>query len=142
MSGLKSERRGENRGSTRFQVQDNVFAILKQPQYRELGKIIDISESGISFLCINEGDWAEEPFSIDLICSEEERSGHLAMLKNIPLQPISYCKKDYCSAELRSPNMSLSHYMRRCGVAFADLDKEQRTRLNMFISSHAAAARA
>ncbi len=137
MSGSKSNSLGENRSSTRFQVQDNVFAILKQPQYRELGKILDISESGISFLCINEGDWDEKPFSIDLIFNEEKKSGHLAMLKNIPLKPISYCKKDYCHSESMLQNMSLTHQFKRCGVAFADLDKEQRARLDVFIASHA-----
>ncbi|MFW8600807.1 PilZ domain-containing protein [Desulfobacterota bacterium M19] len=139
MSGSKSKNRGENRNSTRFQVQDNVFAILKQPQYRELGKILDISESGISFLCINEGDWDVEPFSIDLIFSEEKKSGHIAILKDIPLKPISYCKKDYCPPEPGSQNMSLSRQFKRCGVAFADLDKEQRSLLDVFIASHAVA---
>ncbi len=138
MSDLKSKHLGENRSSTRFQVRDNVFAILKQPQYRELGKILDISESGISFLCINEGDWDEKPFTIDLIFSEEKKSGHIAMLKNIPLKPISYCKRDYCHSESKPQKMSLSYQFKRCGVAFAGLNKEQRALLDVFIVSHAA----
>lgn len=139
MSDSKSKGLGENRSKTRFQMQDNVFAILKQPQYRELGKILDISESGISFLCINEGNWDEEPFRIDLIFSEENKSGQLAMLKNIPLRPISYCKKDYYSSDSRPQSRPLSQQFKRCGVAFADLNKEQRAMLDVFIVRHAVA---
>ena len=54
----------EKRLSKRYRVTDKAFALLKQPQYKELGKIVDISETGISFLCINQGDWTEAPFKL------------------------------------------------------------------------------
>jgi len=76
----------EKRKSKRFLVSNNAYALLKQPQYKELGKIIDISESGLSFLCVNQGDWTEAPFVVDIFLSDELELayGQQNILKNIP----------------------------------------------------------
>jgi hypothetical protein len=124
----------EQRNSTRFNVGENVYALLKQPQYHELGKVIDISETGISFLCLNEGDWADEPFSIDIISSEErQESGNMMTISGLPLRPISYCR----DGKQDSSAVNLSNAFKRCGVAFDQLNDQQKFMLDAFIARHA-----
>ncbi len=124
----------EQRRSTRFQVGDNVYAILKQPQYSELGKVIDISATGISFLCLNEGDWSEESFTIDIISSEDrQESGQLMTIKGLPLKPIAYCRDE----EKKAAEINQSQNLRRCGVAFDLLNNRQKSMLDMFIARQA-----
>lgn len=119
----------EQRKSTRYRIGGNAYALLKQPQYKELGKIIDISQTGISFLCINQGDWDVSSFTIDIFLGHEENSclSEQIILKNIPLKPICYC---------RDHDHKPSAMMRRCGVEFDQLTQDQRARLELFILRH------
>ena len=121
----------EQRDSIRYRVEGNAYALLKQPQYKELGRIVDISHTGISFLCINQGDWDTEPFEIDIFVGHEQNSclsEHL-ILKNLPLLPIAYCRDN--DQEDKPVSM-----MRRCGVKFGKLTPEQRAKLALFILQH------
>nr|MBF0222182.1 PilZ domain-containing protein [Desulfobulbaceae bacterium] len=122
----------ENRKSKRFLVRDNAFALLKQPQYKELGRIVDISETGISFLCINQGDWTEAPFNVDIFLSDELELPYIDqnILKNIPLRPVAYCRDNILSC--KNPDSMMT----RCGVAFGTLSSEQRSRIKQFIVLH------
>lgn len=122
----------ENRRSKRFLVRDNAFALLKQPQYKELGRIVDISETGISFLCINQGDWTEAPFNVDIFLSDELELpyGDQNILKNIPLRPVSYCREN--DPLTKNPDSMMT----RCGVAFGNLTPDQKTRIKQFIVMH------
>jgi len=123
----------EQRKSTRYRVKDNAYALLKQPQYKELGKIIDISQTGISFLCINQGDWDTDSFEIDIFIGHEQNSclSEQIILKNLPLKPIAYCR-DNDHREAKESVMM----MRRCGVEFGCLSQEQRAKLDLFILRH------
>ena len=118
----------EQRKSKRYRVGGNAYALLKQPQYKELGKIVDISETGISFLCINQGDWDQEPFKIDIFV-DQQKSGQTEqiVLKDIPLKPIRYCRDNDTAGE-RGTAMMI-----RCGVEFGRLSLEQQARLNLFV---------
>lgn len=120
----------EQRKSARYRVGSNAYALLKQPHYKELGKIIDISQSGISFLCINQGDWDCEAFEIDIFIGHEQNScmAEQIVLKNIPLRPIAYCRDN--------DRDCTSNLMRRCGVEFGKLSADQRARLDLFILRH------
>ncbi len=121
----------EQRKSTRYRVGDNAYALLKQPQYKELGKIIDISRSGISFHCINQGDWDVDSFEIDIFIGHEQNNclSEQIILKNIPLKPIAYCHDN--DSEPKPSTMML-----RCGVEFGRLDSDQRAILDLFILRH------
>jgi len=121
----------DQRRSTRYRIGGNAYALLKQPQYKELGKIIDISQTGISFLCINQGDWEADSFEIDIFIGHEQNNclSEQIVLKNIPLKPIAYCRDND-----REPN--LSTMMSRCGVEFGRLTQDQRARLDLFILRH------
>jgi len=121
----------DQRRSTRYRIGGNAYALLKQPQYKELGKIIDISQTGISFFCINQGDWEADSFEIDIFIGHEQNNclSEQIILKNIPLKPIAYCHDND-----REPN--LSTMMRRCGVEFGRLTQDQRARLDLFILRH------
>lgn len=121
----------EQRKSARYRVGGNAYALLKQPQYKELGKIIDISQTGISFLCINQGDWDSDAFEIDIFIGHEQNNclSEQIILKNIPLKPIAYCRDS--DRDHKALNM-----MRRCGVEFGSLSADQRARLDLFILRH------
>lgn len=119
------------RKSKRYRVAEQAYALLKQPHYTELGKIIDISKTGISFLCINEGDWSDGPFEIDILIGNDNQhipSQELNMLRNIPLQPIIYSTD---SSDSTSNDM-----MKRCGVQFGKLTYEQKAHIDAFIMRH------
>ncbi len=122
----------EQRRSTRYRVGGNAYALLKQPQYKELGKIIDISQTGISFLCINQGDWNETPFAIDIFIGHEQECapGEQIVLKDLPLQPLCYCRENDKDGEEGAAMML------RCGVEFGRLNPDQRARLDLFILRH------
>lgn len=121
----------EQRRSARYRIGGNAYALLKQPQYKELGKIIDISQTGISFLCINQGDWDAKSFTIDIFLGHEENNciSEQIILKNIPLKPICYCRD-------HNHDRRPSTMMRRCGVEFDQLTQDQRARLELFILRH------
>ena len=129
----QQERIAEKRKSRRYILGNNAYALLKQPQYKELGKIIDISRTGISFLCINQGDWTEKNFEADLIVGTGP--GHGAgetpvTLKNIPLLPVIYCRDE------EQGNNVAGTVMKRCGVKFGPLSPEQKRMLDQFILSY------
>lgn len=122
----------EQRRCTRYRVGGNAYALLKQPQYKELGKIIDISQTGISFLCINQGDWDSAPFEIDIFVGHEQNSvlSEQIVLKNIPLNPISYCRNSDKGGRQGEVMML------RCGVEFGKLNMDQQAILDLFILRH------
>lgn len=116
------------RKSERYRVAEQAYALLKQPHYSELGKIIDISKTGISFLCINEGDWSDGPFEIDILIGYDHQhipTQELDMLRNIPLLPIIYSTD--------STDSTNSDLMKRCGVQFGALSHEQKAHIDAFI---------
>lgn len=121
----------EQRRSERYRVGGDAYVLLKQPQYKELGKIIDISQSGVSFLCINEGGWDSAPFEVDIFIGSEQNNimAEQIVLKSLPLQPIAYCRDN----ELKGRGKCM---MRRCGVAFGAMTPSQRARLDLFILRH------
>ena len=122
----------EQRKSARYRVGGNAYALLKQPQYKELGKIIDISQTGISFLCINQGDWDRTPFEIDIFVGQEQNRmfTEQIVLKDIPLKPICYCR------EHDQEGGQGATMMLRCGVEFDQLNPDQQARLDLFILRH------
>ncbi len=116
------------RKSKRFRVDEQAYALLKQPHYTELGKIIDISKTGISFLCINEGDWSDGPFEIDILIGNDHQhipAQGLNMLRNIPLQPVIYSTDSSTSRGV--------DFMKRCGVQFGELNNDQKAHIDAFI---------
>ncbi|MBA3015047.1 MAG: PilZ domain-containing protein [Proteobacteria bacterium] len=121
----------DQRKSERYRVGGNAYVLLKQPQYKELGKIIDISQTGVSFLCINEGEWDTAPFEIDIFIGFEQNNAiaEQIVLKSLPLKPIAYCRDT-------EANGYKTGMMRRCGVAFGALTPAQQARLDLFILRH------
>jgi len=106
--------------------------MLRQPQYTELGKLIDISETGLAFLCINQGDWSTSPFEADILFNNRDKDGEtLETLKGLPLKPIAYCRKNHPANPLDLPGI-----LTRCGVEFDRLTPEQKTCLDRFINEH------
>ena len=119
----------EQRRAPRFRVSDDVYVMLRQPQYTELGKIVDISRTGLAFLCVNQGDWSSSPFEADILFNNESGGEVLDTLKGLPLRPIRYCRDE-------EPTGTHAGFT-RCGVEFSDLTAEQQLCLNRFIREHA-----
>jgi hypothetical protein len=118
------------RGCERYLAKHEAYAIIKQDQYSEMAQILDISKSGISFLCLNEGGWENESFAIDILDHGLPDTTTLNNeLKNIPLLPIAYSKN-----QLKSP--APSQLMKRCGVSFGKLSSLQKARLNEYIMNY------
>ncbi len=121
----------EQRRNKRQLLDSESYAIIKLQDYSEVAQLIDISVSGISFLCINEGDWEQEPFFMDL-----SRSGIFYgsppgddTLENIPLHPLTYCEDN-------NATQASNNIMQKCGVRFAELTQEQKIRIDEFIAKN------
>ncbi len=115
------------RGCERYLAKRDAYAVIKQDHYSEMAQIVDISKSGISFLCLNEGDWDRESFSMDILSQGiPDTTNSNNELKNIPLLPIVYSKD-----QLDSPHKN--QFMKRCGVSFGKLTPLQEIKLNEYI---------
>jgi len=70
---------------------------------------------------------------------DQQDPEQFAVLKNLPLQPIVYCRDGVCTAIFDKENKSPDHSLTRFGVAFDKLNNEQRSMLDLFILRHAVA---
>lgn len=123
----------DQRRSQRFQLRENTYALLRQPLYSELGQILDLSRNGISFLCLNEGGWAEGPFEIDILVESDpdQPLQEQGCIKSLPLEPISY------AAEIGAYNCYQTTAMKRCGGQFRPLTPEQEAGIKLLLERHA-----
>lgn len=128
---LEREQYREQRQSKRHLLCNGSYAIIKQQNYSEVAQLVDISNSGVSFLCLNEGDWSKEPFYIDLTGTRKAlgSSPEDNILQSIPLHPLAYCA-DNCTRQ------NPFSFMQKCGVKFGELTLEQKIKLNEFISEN------
>ncbi len=116
-NGLTTGRRKEKR----YRAIEDVFAVTKSNP-GILGNILDISNKGLSFHCLANGEPSAETFEIDLFFS---KSGYLT--KKIP------CKKIFERTEHSQIPFS-SLMMRRIGVNFVHLSPNQHKQVEHFIN--------
>lgn len=123
----------EQRKNKRFQLDEQSYALLRQPLYSELGQIVDLSRSGISFLCLNEGGWSDQPFEIDIFTGNdpEQPLREEGCLKSLPLEPISY------AAEPREFGRGRGTTLIRCGGQFGPLSAEQEAGIELLLRRQA-----
>lgn len=119
-----SEKAVERRCHERFQVQQGVYALLKNGSSK-LGQIKNISKGGLAFMYINDGEQLHDPTEVDIFLS-----GYGFFLKGIPCKKISDIHVDNF--------VPFSTFeMRQLGVQFGEVSLQQLTHLDTFIEKYA-----
>ena len=115
----------ELRDHKRFPVEESTFALLRT-KGSKLGRVIDISEDGLSFRYLSIGEQLKGALQLDLISPHHDFS-----VNNLPVKIIS-------SLEVASEMPFRSITLWRVGVKFGKLTQKQKTRLEYFIQHHTA----
>jgi hypothetical protein len=115
----------EKRKHRRFLAQDMAFAVFR-PYFTKLGKVKDISKSGMAFEYVTFEGAKEDSEEIDLFVS-----GTRFHLSRMPAQTV------YDSSVVND-HYSFSPFVerRRCGVKFGELTEEQATQLRHFLETY------
>ena len=118
--------RRDRRKSVRFLPRKSTFVALR-PEFVRLGKVMDISSSGLRFqYLISEDKQVEKGrVALDLFIGSE---GYY--LPDIPCETIYERKME----QRGSDAMGLEQ--RQCGLKFRPLNREQSDKLNVFLRHH------
>ncbi|UCG81250.1 MAG: PilZ domain-containing protein [Desulfobacterales bacterium] len=111
----------ERRKHKRFRVQDGAFVMLR-PSHSHMGRIVDISMSGLAFECFGEEEPATRPKELEIFVTDS------SFRLNMP------CQLVYGLPTYESP--LTSYKKKRCGVQFGDLTEYQTSLLADFIEHH------
>jgi hypothetical protein len=121
---LNSKKTIERRSHERYQVQQGIYALLKNGSSK-LGQIINISSGGLAFMYINHEKQIGEPVEVDIFIS-----GNGYFLKGIPCKKISDIHVDNF--------VPFSTFeMRQLGVQFGEMSHGQAAQLDAFIQQYA-----
>ena len=118
----------DRREKIRLKPQKLTFVALR-PEFSKLGKIVDISKSGLCFQYMAKQNLDQSPqdFNIDMFVSE---NGYY-------LPGIS-CKMVYDTGSSEAMTFPNGLEYRRCGIRFVNLTKEQADRLDLYLEEHTA----
>ena len=120
---INSEKVIERRFHKRFQVQQGIYALLRNGSSK-LGQIKNISKGGLAFMYINDGEQIQGPTEVDIFLS-----GYGFILKGIRCKKISDIHVDNY--------VPFSTFeMRQLGVQFADVSEHQLDHLSAFIEKY------
>ena len=113
----------ERRQQPRYRAVDGVFAALVNHNSK-LGQIKDISEIGLSFRYIDNGDPSGEPTELKIIVGERG-----VYLDNLPFKKVNdfIIKNETSFSALR---------MRQIGLQFGKLTPHQRIRMERLLQHH------
>lgn len=116
----------DRRGAVRFQPRKSTFVALR-PEFVRLGKVIDISSSGLRFqYLISEDNQVEKGrVALDMFIGSD---GYY--LPDIPCETVYERKLEQRGTD----TMGLEQ--RQCGLRFRDLNQEQTDKLQMFLQHH------
>ncbi len=121
---INSEKLIERRIHNRFQVQQGVYALLKNGSSK-LGQIKNVSKGGLAFMYINHGEQLHEPVEVDIFLS-----GYGFFLKGIPCKKIS-------DIHVENYVPFSTFEMRQLGVQFGVMSGNQMDHLDTFIEEYA-----
>ena len=117
----------EKRNHVRYLPQFNAFAALGR-KYSKVGKLKDISRSGLSFEYINGESTSDDDYHIDIFLS-----GNLYHLYNVP------CEVVY-DIVVHVPHVDSKYVkiltMKRCGVQFVGLNEQDSLQIALFLKTH------
>ncbi len=120
---LNSNKIIERRSQERYQVQQGIYALLKNGSSK-LGQIINISTGGLAFKYINHEKQIGEPVEVDIFIS-----GNGYFLKGLPCKKISDIHIDNF--------VPFSTFeMRQLGVQFGAMHNGQADQLEAFIDKY------
>lgn len=115
----------ERRKSRRFRAEENTFALLRG-RASKLGRVIDISNGGLAFRYVSLGERLRGPLQLDLVPPHED-----LRLNKLPVRVVS-------NFEIESKTPSGLIRLRRVGVQFGGLTRNQRYQLDQFIRNYTA----
>ena len=120
---INSEKVIERRSQERFQVQQGLYALLKNGSSK-LGQIKNISKGGLAFMYINDGEQINEPIEVDIFLS-----GYGFILKGIPCKKIS-------DNHVNNFVPFSTFEMRQLGVQFGEVSLHHLVHLDTFIEKY------
>lgn len=113
----------ERRQQTRYQVNDDAFAIIN-PEPVKLVPILDIAMDGIGVYVNNQDKWLKNATKIEIMVADCS-----FYLENIPFKPISDSK----ALPTNATNLLDG---RRCSLKFGRLTPSQKSELKYFIRNY------
>ena len=116
----------DRRKAVRFQPRKSTFVALR-PEFVRLGKVVDISSSGLKFqyLIAEDNQVEKGRVALDMFIGSD---GYY--LPDIPCETVYERKLDQKGAD------SLGLEQRQCGLKFKSLNQEQTDKLDMFLRHH------
>ncbi|MEW6673790.1 MAG: PilZ domain-containing protein [Thermodesulfobacteriota bacterium] len=118
----------ERREKERRQPKALTFVALR-PEFIKLGKLMDISSSGLCFEYIAKGDAVPGPEALEM---DMFISGNGYYLPNVP------CRLVYDVRTERETSFMVGLEYRRCGLQFTRLSEKQMDRLEYYLTHHTA----
>jgi hypothetical protein len=113
----------ERRKHKRFYAKDDTFAVLGPPS-GNIGQVMDISMGGLAFSYVAGEDQPNRSHKLSILLAE-----HSFHLTKIPIETI------WDKEAEQLPFSSLR--MRRCGLQFGELTRNQENQLEYFIENYA-----
>jgi len=116
----------DRRGAVRLQPRKSTFVALR-PEFVRLGKVVDISSSGLRFqYLISEDNQVEKgKVALDMFIGSDG-----CYLPDIPYETIYERKLEQRGVD------TLGLEQRQCGLKFRHLNQEQTDKLEMFLQHH------
>jgi hypothetical protein len=120
----------DRREHERFLVRDGAFVVLRPPapilgqDIDIVGRIIDISKSGLVLRYVSSQERSHESFELDIVLA-----GNGFRLNGVPVKTVSDC-------QIPDDGASNATTMRRRGVQFGTLTGQQLCQLEHFIRDH------
>ncbi len=114
----------DRRKDRRFQTEKNTYAVLRA-RGSKLGRVIDISRGGLAFRYVSVGQRLKGPLELDLLSHQYDYR-----IDKIPVKIIT-------DLELANKKAFKSTTLKRVGVQFGKLTREQKSRLEHFIRDQA-----
>lgn len=109
----------ERRLCKRFLPEDGTLVAV----FNALAQVVDISEAGLAFICVNWDDLAYDDCRLDILYDESE------WIKDIPFKIIS---RKILKDRFNIANLNIQ----RCGLKFGNLTAGQKTRLEYLLRHH------
>ena len=113
----------ERRGYTRFPVEEWGTVATLGPKQFVVGRVLDISKSGLSFQYIPNGVHIKDPTEVNICVF-----GHVFLIQSFP------CRRVY-DVDEAAPDFSVV-LTKRCGIEFRGLADEQVTNLEFFLKTY------
>jgi len=113
----------ERRKHKRFKVKGGAFAVAT-PDYNKLGQIKDISQGGLAFQFIEDGEQTKNSLEVEIFSTVDD-----IYIKKIPVRTV-------LNFELDNTVSSNSMPMRQLSMKFGKLNHPQKLLLSFFIQKY------